>query len=252
MKRVSLLLGASLSACSFAQLGYSGGVLADNLNQLPTASSFTFLDNWQDNSTLAGWYRTVISDGTPGVENRFRVDDGGATGGSVWSLGTFGSSDRALGFTTSSNLVTIHIGVRLVNLTSTVLTQADISYFGEQWRTGVAGRNEMRLSYQIGAASLTTGTWTARTDLDFISIQEAGGPIALNGNLAENRRQIQGTLTGLNWNPGESLWIRWTGSDRPGADHTLAVDDFAVQAVPEPMTLSAFGLAFLLFRRRQC
>jgi hypothetical protein len=55
----------------------------------------------------------------------------------------------------------------------------------------------------------------------------------------------------IDWLPGESLWLRWTGIDRQGADHTLAVDDLQVEAVPEPVTLGVMiGLGMGIARRR--
>jgi hypothetical protein len=67
----------------------------------------------------------------------------------------------------------------------------------------------------------------------------------------ENRRLVAGTLINIDWQPGESLWLRWTGNDRQGADHTLAVDDLHVEAVPEPVTLGVMiGLGIGVARRR--
>lgn len=52
----------------------SGSNLQSNLDDLPTAGAFQNLDGtWVDGVTAAGWYKLMTSDGTPGVENRFRV-----------------------------------------------------------------------------------------------------------------------------------------------------------------------------------
>jgi hypothetical protein len=70
----SLAAGVSVAA---AQISF-GGSWQESFDALPTATSFSALDDWQNNVTLPGWSRLLISDGTPGVENRFRGDRCGA------------------------------------------------------------------------------------------------------------------------------------------------------------------------------
>lgn len=245
---MTMLAGMTIAS---AQISF-GGLWHESFDGLPTASSFAALDNWQNNLTLPGWSRRIISDGTPGVETRFRVDDGGATGGSLWSLGAFGSSERALGFTPSSNMPTGHIAVELVNSSGAMIDSLAIRYTGEQWRRGVDGDDALEFSHQRGTVDLVSGTWQIDSALTFAALQTTGGPLRLDGNVAENRRLISGTLTGLNWQPGESLRLRWTGLDRLGADHTLAIDDLQVETVPEPMTLAVLaGLGIGIIRHRR-
>lgn len=238
-------------AVAASQVSFTGS-WQESFDGLPTASTFSILDNWQNNATLPGWSRLLISDGTPGVETRFRVDDGNATGGSMWSLGAFGSTERALGFTPSSNLPTGHIAVELINSTGAVIRDLAIRYTGEQWRRGVDGDDALTFSYRRGGIDLTSGMWQAEDSLTFDAPQTTGGPVRLDGNAAGNRRLIAGTLINLDWQPGESLWLRWTGVDRLGADHTLAIDDLQVEAVPEPVTLAVMaGMGIGALRRRR-
>lgn len=254
MKKGFLIcFGLVYVASAPAQLVFSGAPLSDSLDALPTAPAFTFLDNWVDNSTALGWYRTLISDGTPGVENRFRVDDGTATGGSLWSLGQFSSTDRALGMTPSSNLPTMFFGVRILNASGSTLSSIAIDYVGEQWRQGADGFDSLRFSYQVGATDLQSGTWTEVPAMSFDAVHQSGTIQARNGNLPENQQAISGTLSNLQWAAGDSLWIRWKALDRPGANHTLAVDNLRIQAVPEPASWTVLGLgaAAILRRLRQ-
>ena len=52
-------------------------------------------------------------------------------------------------------------------------------------------------------------------------------------------------MTGLNWQPGEDLWVRWADINDAGNDHGLAIDDvtFSAEAIPEPATITMAGLA---------
>lgn len=57
-----------------------------------------------------------------------------------------------------------------------------------------------------------------------------------------------GTLN-LDWNSGDTLWLRWVETNNVGNDHGLAIDNFniAVSAVPEPASaLLLAGGALLL------
>lgn len=229
-----------------------GSPYQETFDVLPTASSFQNLDGqWQDNATLPGWYRTIVSDGTPGVENRWRVDNGGASGGSLYSYGSFGSTDRALGFVPSSNLATIHIGVRLVNGAAEAIDEIDVTYFGEQWRQDSANQGALDFAYRLGQGALVDGEWTRVADLDFLAPWHSMTPSALNGNLPVNQNFMAARISGLSWQPGEELWLRWTGENQPMPDQGLAVDDLTVTIVPEPGTLLALAAGLGLLARRR-
>jgi len=49
------------------------------------------------------------------------------------------------------------------------------------------------------------------------------------------------TLNGLQWEPGEYLWLRW--ADSQGADSSgLGLDNLTVATVPEPRTSAMAGV----------
>ncbi|MEQ1935016.1 MAG: hypothetical protein ABL962_14245, partial [Fimbriimonadaceae bacterium] len=207
---------------------------------------------WQDNVTLAGWSRLMTSDGTPGVENRWRIDDGGASGGSLYSYGSFGSTDRTLGLTTSSNLPKIQIGARIRNNTSNVLTEFSLNYVGEQWRHAGSPTQKLSVAYALGVSGLGDGGFTDVSCLDFHAPHVSGAGTALNGNLSENRVAIGGVVNGFNWLPGQDLWLRWTGTDQLTSDQGLAVDDLSFRAVPEPASCAVLvGGILTLCRARK-
>lgn len=255
MKIHTTILIALLATTGLAQRSYlsNGSVLSENFDTLPTSGSFLNLDGtWSDNTTLPGWYRTMTSDGTPGVENRWRVDDGNAPGGSLYSYGSFGSSDRALGFVTSTNLPRIDVGLALRNDTGATLSAFSLRFVGEQWRHGATGAQSLEFSYGFGNPSLLGGSFARAAELDFSAPQISGTNSGLNGNFATNRSVIQGSVDGFAWNPNEVLWLRWTGSDHPAGDHGLSLDNLEFTAVPEPGGIAVVGLGLLLLRRKRC
>src|SRR5690349_21201390 len=101
----AIVLAGAFATVSNGQVLLSGGLTYsqnfDSLSNAPAASSVT----WTDNSTpgLTGWFASrAYTAGTtsafgPFAYTAYRVGDGSANNGSVWSLGTIGSTDRALG-----------------------------------------------------------------------------------------------------------------------------------------------------------
>ena len=57
---------------------------------------------------------------------------------------------------------------------------------------------------------------------------------AVNGNDSSGRVPVSGSLSGLNWQPGQTLWIRWIDNNDSGNDHGLAIDDFSMQGSAPP------------------
>jgi predicted extracellular nuclease len=177
---------------------------------------------WIDDSTIPGWYasRTTYNAGT-----------GSSNAGALYSFGSTGDADRALGSVASNTTGNLFYGVRLTNDTDSVIPTLDISYFGEQWRNG-GNTDAQRLDfqYQIGAANLTEGNWLDFDQLDFTSPIATATAGALDGNASVNRQSVSATLTGISLAPGEDIWLRWLDANDAGNDHGLAIDDFSVSA----------------------
>jgi hypothetical protein len=210
---------------SVAQISISNYNFTYNQNFNALAMTGTNIP-WTDNTTVTGWYssRTIYntSDGS-----------GSNLSGSVYSFGTTGQTDRALGSIPSSGTGTIYYGVRFVNNSGQTITSIPINYTGEQWRTASGQTQKIDFQYQIGNAgtisNITSGTWTDFDALDFI------GPIAttpksgLDGNLPANRVALASTLI-LIVNTGQEIWFRWMNSNFSGNDQGLSVDDFVFNA----------------------
>ena len=208
------------------------GYYRQNFDTLPAAGT----TNWTDDSTLSGWYaqRSVTNTTTIISTN------GGSSTGGLYSSGTTGSADRALGSVGSGGSGAVAWGAAFRNDTAGVLSFTSLSYTGEQWRSG--GTNSaaqtVSFSYQIGssAADLTPtsdAAWNLLPTLNFTSPLNNTAPGALNGNLPANSVAVSSGLD-LLLAPGAWITFRWRDIDHDGADHGLAVDDFRLDWSVQP------------------
>lgn len=250
MKFVPLLLSLALvSSTIIAQQSYTGGLLRQDFNTLPTGGTFDFQDIGLSNvkgpfqltappvnaAGATGWsiYARV------GSPLQFKVDAGSSTSAAAYSYGPSASSDRALGSLGGTHVA--NLGWRLINNTGQTLTQFTLTYRGEQWRVGgSANVNKLDFAYRI-TSTLTTdidGTsFTFFPGLDFTSpLTVVGSGFAVNGNLTTNSSERSATVTGINWPNGQMLILRWRDTDETGSDDGLAIDDVMFYA-PTTSTL---------------
>ncbi|NWG22662.1 MAG: ExeM/NucH family extracellular endonuclease [Chloroflexi bacterium] len=199
---------------------------------------------WVDDSTLAGWYATRQNGG---AFTTYRASNGSDNAGALYSFGSTSGNERALGSISSGTPGTIYYGVRLVNDTSATITEMTVSYTGEQWRNDGSTTKNQRLdvSYQVGATSLTTGTWIDVDSLDFVApvaAPDSAGPLALDGNNPANRVALSTTISGLSIAPGQEIWLRWLdiNDPGPGGDQALAIDDLTISAAIAPGDAAPF------------
>ncbi len=219
------------------------------LPQLAAAQAVDFTGGYsQDFDTLAssGTTGTVLpagwafSESGNNANTSYGVDNGSSNSGNTFSYGSTGSSERALGALQSGSLIS-RFGLQLTNRTGGSLSSLGLSYTGEQWRLGTAGREDrLDFEYSLDATSLTTGTWTAVTALRFIAPNTTAAPGALDGNAASNRVAISGEITGLNWGADQVLWIRWVDFNAASNDDGLAIDDLVIGTLADvpPVLLS--------------
>ena len=206
-----------------APLGTIGVPYTQNFNSLANSGTS---NPWTNNTTLSGWYAAQQN----GSLSTYRADNGSSNTGALYSYGSTGETERALGSVSSSTPGTIYYGVRLENNTGVAITSLDIAYTGEQWRNGGnTAQQKLAFAYQVGdnLTSLTTGNWTAVSTLDFTGPITGSTASALDGNAAANRVAISGTINVLIM-PGQEIMLRWMDINDAGNDHGLAIDDLSV------------------------
>jgi hypothetical protein len=212
----------------------------------------TLASTGTSSSLPTGW---SIAEGGANANAIYTASTGSNATGDTYSFGTAGSNERALGGVASANLFPRY-GVQFTNGLGRTITSLDLAYVGELWRVGTAGNlNTLSFAWSLDATSLTTGTYTNFTALNF-AIAPTGATGLRDGNL--NQTAIAGTISGLSVAPGASFFLRWSGADAAGNDAGLAIDNFslnATTAVPEPaswaMLIAGFGLVGAAARRRR-
>jgi hypothetical protein len=257
-----VLAGLVLAAPAPAQVVLTGGgTYTQNFDSLPSTGTAV---PWAQNSTLPGWYAVRTGTGTD-----IDVGNGGSGFGNLYSFGSTGSTNRALGSIGASGETQGNYawGVVFRNDGALPLT-IGIQYAGEQWRTSPEGRQTANFTWRQSSTAITDADFSAidadgASDLfavvpalNFASPVFSNASIqALNGNLGPNRTAFNEDFTGLTGaqlDPGEHIAFRWWDQDHGGAgdlDHALAIDDLTITftpvPVPEPGTVLAVAAAGL-------
>lgn len=283
---------ALLQPSAQAAISYTtaGSVYLENFDSLPNApgnnlniqtAAGGYTSGWQDDSTVAagtsigvpGWYLyhplaptaspPALPEGGTNGHQRVRIGTGANTGG-FWAFGqNSGTPEMALGSlgsaTVADNNESMFTGLRIINNTAGTLTSFTLTFDGEQWRDGASTSGEtLSFAYSTSAAVsdwFDPGTvFTSVAALNFTAPVTASTTGAqVDGNNAGLVSNISATITGLNWQPGTELWLRWADPQLPSlADDGLAIDNVRFSAVPEPsavLFLAGAACAAIAFRR---
>lgn len=213
-----------------------GSAYTQDFNTLSSVASST-------NNILAipGW---SLSESGTSVRNngQYGTDTGASSTGDTYSYGTAGSTDRAFGGLQSGTFIST-IGAAFTNNTNTTITSLSISYMGEEWRLGTAGRaDQLNFEYSLNATDLTTGTWTGVSALNFATPDQVTTG-AKNGNAAPDQALVSSTISSLSIANGATVWIRWTDVNATGADDGLAIDDFTLTPTAPEMDILGNGIS---------
>jgi autotransporter-associated beta strand protein len=192
----------------------------------------------------SGWDGTKVA-GTATNQMPYTVDTGAGLSGSLYSYGAASSTERALGALASGSN-SAGFGVELVNNTGSIISSVDLQFITEWWRGSSSQVDGLTFRYQVGSAGstnyLTTSASTAVPALDMVgpytivngvpTVDLTNYPnAALDGNTKKSPL-ITGTLSGLNWTPGTSLYLSWRDLDNGGSDAGMGLDDFQLTATP--------------------
>jgi uncharacterized repeat protein (TIGR01451 family) len=250
MNRVHALLvvvGLATTGAMAQPAAYTGTAYTQNFDSLANTGT---TNAWANGVTLAGWYAFRLTDasniiraGAASVVTampNYRADNGTSNSGAVYSFGATGSTNRTLGTIGSGTPQDQSFALVLRNDTATTYNAIDLSFVAQQWRNG--GNTTVQtveFDYGIfdGASDLTTLTpgnnitgYTVVPDYSLVSIVNTATAGALDGTLAANSANKSGTLTGVNWAPGQVLVLRWYDNNDPGNDHGMGIDNLRVEA----------------------
>ncbi len=205
-----------------------GGTISFTTMGATYSQDFNTLASSGTSSALpTGWY---FDETSTNANTLYTAGTGSSTTGDTYSFGSTGSSERAFG-ELRSNALSPLLGASFTNNTGASINSLDVSYTGEQWRSGdntTAIPDKLNFQYSTTASSIASGTYTSVTALDFSGPQPTAVAGALNGNLPANRTVIVGTISGLSIPNGTTFFIRWTDTDITGSDDGLAIDDFNI------------------------
>jgi trimeric autotransporter adhesin len=242
-----------------------GDTLVDRLTMvgsgvLGTQVAIPNLPNWQAARIAGSGTTDVAIWATP------------STGGRLYNAGI--GTDRAL-VALASGTVAMGVGIAFTNDTGTVIDAVTLSFTQQIWRvqgtsTQTPIENRLLFAYGTSAAGIaptnfiTNPLMEPRSDFDLVSAAELTILGTTSGDVPDRTRigsdpewstLISGTLSNLNWQPGDMLFLRWNDFDAAGFDAGLGIDNLSLVVVPEPATYALlFGALCLVgvgIRRRR-
>lgn len=183
---------------------------------------------------IAGW--TIFEKGTgAAADQMYKVNHGSRNNGETYSYGAINSSDRALGSIASGTNVP-SFGVTFENNTGSDIATVNVSYVGEQWRSGDAAattQDSTIFEYSITATGIndSNNVWTEVSTLMLNTPNPTATTGATDGNDASFKVNVSGSFNVTVPN-GSKLYIRWRDINKAGTDDGLAIDDLTIGFVP--------------------
>jgi hypothetical protein len=231
MKKIQLYLSALAMVASLQLRAQSPVAIMqlntpffNNMDSLATAGMAT------SSPLPTGWL--FVEAGT-GANNTYGINDGANNAGNTYSYGTTASTDRALGSLASGALQST-ICTYYINQTGSHAAEVRLQFTMEQWRSGgrtTPDSSEFFWGVNNGGFLPANGTWNKNSALNLVSkIFSNPAPTAgaRNGNDTANQIKYDVTITGVNLQPGDTIYFRWRDPDLVGSDDGLAIDDFSI------------------------
>ena len=247
---VTLLAAHNVSAQ--ISMGRLTTLYHQDFNSLPSSG----IEIWESNTSyIPGW--TVQR--TNKSANTITAGTGSSNTGGLYSYGTSGSSERALGSISSSNAGEFTYNLLLQNDTGSTIKAIDVTYFGEQWRCGSVSTGEQSLTFAYAIAKhpsefnlspKATKGWVEVPEMQFRSkVNYVEGKTVVNGNLPEHRSFLTTTLR-VDVPEGHYVMLRWKDADEPEMDHGLAIDDVTVAWSVEVNSFGVLPVELASFKGR--
>jgi hypothetical protein len=228
-----LSLCSAFAALIFLSISVTGQGVAPTCASI-TVSNLTYTQDF-DTLTNSGTSSTVppgfgFAETGTNADTTYTAGTGSSATGDTYSFGVAGSNERAFGGLRSGSLVPT-IGACFTNNIGGTINSIQITYDGEQWRLGTAGRQDrLDFQYSLNAVSLTdaSATWIDVDPLDFSTPNTTTATGVKDGNAAENRTPgITALIAPLSIPNGATVYIRFLDVDASGSDDGLAIDNFS-------------------------
>ena len=229
MKKLLFTLSTSFALAANAQtvsLTGTNPTYTQDFNTLDTVSTTS------SSNLPSGWAIFEYGTSTTTVDNKYKGGNGNSNTGETYSLGTSGSTERALGSLASGSNIP-SFGVTFTNNTNKTISSITINYKGEQWRAGQVGRtnvDSLRFLYSTSATGLndTLGTWTEVASLMFNTPNMTATTAAgIDGNATGNFTNKSGTIT-VSIPAGGYIILKWLDKNIGGSDDALSIDDINI------------------------
>lgn len=205
----------------------------------PYTQNFDSLSNdssWANTHAMniAGW--TIFEKGTgAAADQMYKVNHGSRNNGETYSYGAINSNDRALGSIASGTNVP-SFGITFENNTGSDIATVNVSFVGEQWRSGDAAAtapDSTIFEYSTTATGIndSNNVWTDVSTLMLNTPNPTATTGATDGNDASFKVNVSGSFNVTVPN-GSKLYIRWRDINKAGTDDGLAIDDLSIGFVP--------------------
>ncbi len=188
------------------------------------------VNTWNDNNTIPNYFAQ-----RSGFGATYQAGTGSSTVGNLYSFGSSGSNERALGSVGSDNSSALNFayGVLLQNNSGFVLDQLSVSYTLEQWRNGGnTTPDQITVWYKISSATISDLTPGDNTGWIPVTVLTSESPIntattgALDGNSAVNQVSLSNiSIPNLSIPNGHYMMIKWEDINHAGNDDGLGIDD---------------------------